>query len=211
MQALRLVLNAVSDVHGAVENASATSRNHAGDIDRSPSRADELLGSRSAGGTRGALQRDHSWTPTNASYVASDVTDPAARALAAARSQLGVREFGNNSVNAPYNINDAWCASYADWVWDQAGHQVDWTNKNYVPAIWNDAQSMGLAASPTTPSPAIWSSSTGTVENPTMSESSSPGWVTPSTPSRAIPPDRTGSTVSTRSNARSAPARSSAS
>ncbi|WP_282776364.1 CHAP domain-containing protein [Nocardia sp. CC201C] len=148
MQALRLVLNAVSDVHGAVENASATSRNHAGDIDRSHPAPMSYSAPVAPVAPVARYNGTTPWTPTNASYVASDVTDPAARALAAARSQLGVREFGNNSVNAPYNINDAWCASYADWVWDQAGHQVDWTNKNYVPAIWNDAQSMGLAASP---------------------------------------------------------------
>ncbi|MGW0177735.1 CHAP domain-containing protein [Nocardia sp. NPDC003345] len=85
---------------------------------------------------------------SNASYVVTDPDDPVGSALDLARSQLGVSEFANNRVDAPYNINDAWCASFTSWLWEKAGYDVDWTNKNYVPAIWNDANSpqMDLAA-----------------------------------------------------------------
>ncbi|MDO3648216.1 C40 family peptidase [Nocardia mangyaensis] len=145
MRALRLVMNAVGDVHREVDNASTVSRNHADVIDGSHATPVVYSG---GGPAASGHYPAPTWTPTSASYIPSSMTDPTDRALAAARSQLGVREFGNNTVNAPYNINDAWCASFADWVWDQAGHEVTWTNKNYVPAIWNDAQGMGLAASP---------------------------------------------------------------
>ncbi|MGK8553110.1 DUF4226 domain-containing protein [Nocardia gipuzkoensis] len=67
------------------------------------------------------------------------------RAIQIAAGELGVREYAQNRVNRPYNINDAWCASFATWAWSQAGINVPWTNKNAVLSIWSDAQRMGLA------------------------------------------------------------------
>lgn len=64
-----------------------------------------------------------------------------------AANELGVAESGTNHVNRPYNIDDAWCASFATWVWKQSGIDVDWSNKNYVPTVWSDAASKGLADS----------------------------------------------------------------
>ncbi|MEV6140524.1 CHAP domain-containing protein [Nocardia sp. NPDC051990] len=64
-----------------------------------------------------------------------------------AENELGVTEIGTNHVNRPYNIDDAWCASFATWVWQQSGINVDWSNKNYVPSVWSDAASKGLADS----------------------------------------------------------------
>ncbi|WP_218003941.1 CHAP domain-containing protein, partial [Nocardia pneumoniae] len=69
------------------------------------------------------------------------------RAIQIAAGELGVREYAENRVNRPYNINDAWCASFATWAWRQAGINVPWTNKNHVRTIWSDARRMGLAGS----------------------------------------------------------------
>jgi hypothetical protein len=82
-------------------------------------------------------------SPGKVGYTITNPNDPAGSTLEVARSQLGLTEGSGNRVNAPYNINDAWCASFTSWVWDQAGYNVDWTNKNYVPAIWNDAVGEG--------------------------------------------------------------------
>lgn len=145
MRALRYVLDAVSYVHNAVENASGESRNHAGDIDRSHPAPMNYSGGM-------PIMANYTTTAPSSSgdvtYVPSNLTDPADRVLAAARSQLGVLEYGNNSVRAPYNIDDLWCASFAEWCWEQAGHDVTWRNKNYVPDIWTDARTLGLTASP---------------------------------------------------------------
>lgn len=72
--------------------------------------------------------------------------------IAQAELDRGVSERGYNTAfyvdteeETPYNIDDAWCASFASYTWEQAGYEVHWTNKDYVPAIWNDAKSMGLA------------------------------------------------------------------
>ncbi|WP_062981818.1 CHAP domain-containing protein [Nocardia anaemiae] len=64
-----------------------------------------------------------------------------------AANELGVAETGTNHVNRPYNIDDAWCASFATWVWKQSGIDVDWSNKNYVPSVWSDAANRGWADS----------------------------------------------------------------
>ncbi|MFB8281130.1 CHAP domain-containing protein [Nocardia colli] len=99
------------------------------------------------------------WTPTasSASWTRGDGTPDAIVAKAQEQLQLGVSEIGGNNIPvfrsadgrlyaAPYNINDSWCAAFSTWTWDQAGYHVHWTNENYVPAIWNDAKHMGLAA-----------------------------------------------------------------
>ncbi|MGW4774025.1 CHAP domain-containing protein [Nocardia sp. NPDC004278] len=64
-----------------------------------------------------------------------------------AEAELGVTETGTNHVNRPYNIDDAWCASFATWVWEQSKIHVDWSNKNYVPSVWSDAVGKGWADS----------------------------------------------------------------
>ncbi|MEV4238793.1 CHAP domain-containing protein [Nocardia sp. NPDC050408] len=64
-----------------------------------------------------------------------------------AENELGVTEIGTNHVNRPYNIDDAWCASFATWVWKQSGIDVGWSNKNYVPSVWSDAAGKGWADS----------------------------------------------------------------
>lgn len=90
------------------------------------------------GGGPTAIPRPHS----NGEYVAATPRDRVDVAIKAAWGELarGVSETnGNNHVDAPYNIDDAWCASFATWAWQQAGIDPGWDNKNYVPAIWAEA------------------------------------------------------------------------
>jgi hypothetical protein len=79
---------------------------------------------------------------SNGEYVPVNPVDGAGKAIKAAWGELerGVSETnGNNHVNAPYNIDDAWCASFTDWAWTQGGVDIPWTNKNLVSAVWSDA------------------------------------------------------------------------
>ncbi|MFD0364809.1 CHAP domain-containing protein [Nocardia sp. GCM10030253] len=86
------------------------------------------------------------WNHSNGDYVPDAPVDGAGKAIKAAWGELkrGVSETnGNNVVDAPYNINDAWCASFADWAWRQGNIEVPWPNKNYVPSIWDYASGRG--------------------------------------------------------------------
>lgn len=139
---LRALLNAVDRVHDEVDNAANTINTHARQIDGSVPTVP--AGYRTNGGGVTPVSAAFQASPSQASYKITNPNDPVGSTLELARSQLGLTEGSGNRVNAPYNINDAWCASFASWVWDQAGYDVDWTNKNYVPAIWNDAIGMGL-------------------------------------------------------------------
>ncbi|MEU4343479.1 CHAP domain-containing protein [Nocardia sp. NPDC023852] len=155
-RAMRYVLQAVEDVHDAVEGASDHIRNQAADIDGSrPSFASAPRGN----GSYSPPTLSTPWTASKASYdptrngTVDDILSRARHEL-----DLGVRESGGNNVagiydkygrlveKRPYNISDAWCASFASWLWEKAGYKVNWTNKNYVPSIWSDAKKMGLAA-----------------------------------------------------------------
>ncbi|WP_406230606.1 CHAP domain-containing protein [Nocardia sp. NBC_01009] len=92
------------------------------------------------GGRPTALPIPHS----KGEYVAATPRDKVDVAIKKAWDELarGVSETnGNNHVDAPYNIDDAWCASFATWAWKDAGIDPHWNNKNYVPAIWADAGS----------------------------------------------------------------------
>lgn len=74
--------------------------------------------------------------------------------LARAELKRNVAERCGNNCPAtpdgkprPYNINDAWCAAFATWIWKQAGlssYVNSMTNRYYVPYIQNWAQSKGL-------------------------------------------------------------------
>ncbi|WP_433202872.1 CHAP domain-containing protein [Nocardia sp. CA-107356] len=81
------------------------------------------------------------------SYVAPTDASTLDKIKGFAENELGVAEVGTNHVNRPYNIDDAWCASFATWVWKQSGIDVHWNNKNYVPSVWSDAANQGLADS----------------------------------------------------------------
>ncbi|WP_051714901.1 CHAP domain-containing protein [Nocardia rhamnosiphila] len=139
---LRSLLSAVDRVHDEVDNAANTIDTHARQIDGSVPTVP--AGYRTnVGGVVPVSATGYQPSPGNVSYTITNPNDPAGSTLEVARSQLGLTEGSGNRVNAPYNINDAWCASFTSWVWDQAGYNVDWTNKNYVPAIWNDAVGEG--------------------------------------------------------------------
>ncbi|MGV9925668.1 CHAP domain-containing protein [Nocardia rhamnosiphila] len=139
---LRSLLSAVDRVHDEVDNAANTIDTHARQIDGSVPTVP--AGYRTnVGGVVPVSATGYQPSPGNVSYTITNPNDPAGSTLEVARSQLGLTEGSGNRVNAPYNINNAWCASFTSWVWDQAGYNVDWTNKNYVPAIWNDAVGEG--------------------------------------------------------------------
>ncbi len=141
--ALRHVFQAVEDVHTAVESASDEIEEHK-----------DVIRSLSQPRLSQAAMTPTSSVPsarTVSSISASDIsagTGTADKVLAIAAKEVGVREIPGaaNVVDRPYNINDLWCASFATWVWEQAGYDIKWTNKNYVPSIWADANSLDLAA-----------------------------------------------------------------
>lgn len=151
---LVLILEAVDRVHDTIEDSDSGMRRNAGNIyEMMPNLPRNSYGNAPDVGSRSP------WTPTASSATWTRGTGTPDDIVTKAREQLGlgVSESGGNNVpmfrgadgklyKAPYNINDAWCAAFSTWAWDQAGYNVDWTNKNYVPAIWNDAKHMGLAA-----------------------------------------------------------------
>ncbi len=142
-RALRYVLQAVDDVHDAVEGASNQIQNQAGGIDASrPSYQSQT--SDTPGRTLSTP-----WSGKNsgtASTASLDETGDGTvqEILAAARGEIGVEEYADNHVNAEYDNKSEWCASFADWVWKKAGYKVHWSNKDRVQNIWNDAQALGL-------------------------------------------------------------------
>ncbi|WP_249645669.1 C40 family peptidase, partial [Nocardia sputi] len=98
------------------------------------------------------LTKQYLYNIAGRNYTPPKTGTPAAssavqRAIQIAAGELGVSEYAEDRVNRPYNINDAWCASFATWAWRQAGINVPWSNKNHVRSIWSDAQRMGLAGS----------------------------------------------------------------
>ncbi|MEV6321660.1 CHAP domain-containing protein [Nocardia sp. NPDC051787] len=151
---LNLILEAVDRVHDTIEDADSGMQRDAKNIyEMMP----ELP--RNPYGNAPDARNLAPWAPTASSASWAPGNGSRDDIIAKAREQLalGVSETGGNNVpmfrgadgklyKAPYNINDAWCAAFSTWVWDQAGYNVDWTNPNYVPTIWNDAQHMGLAA-----------------------------------------------------------------
>ncbi|MFJ1457299.1 CHAP domain-containing protein [Nocardia sp. N2S4-5] len=127
-------------VEQRMQQASTDIQQHANHIDRS---APDNPISSAYGGTTAPLTQ--TWSGT--SYVPPADASLVEKIKGFAANELGVTEQGTNHVNRPYNINDAWCASFATWVWKQSGIDVDWSNKNYVPSVWSDAAKQGLADS----------------------------------------------------------------
>ncbi|WP_039800300.1 C40 family peptidase [Nocardia araoensis] len=150
---LQLILEGVDRVHDTIEDADSGMRRNAGNIyNMMPDLPRNTYGNAPYAGSRSPFvptASDASWTPGNGTP-----DDIVAKALEQLR--LGVSETNGDNVPifyigdkpylAPYNINGAWCAAFSTWVWDKAGYNVNWTNPDYVPSIWNDAQHMGLAA-----------------------------------------------------------------
>ncbi|WP_280398944.1 CHAP domain-containing protein [Nocardia carnea] len=89
--------------------------------------------------------------------VTGDATRRSILDIAREELKLGAVERGGSSNDvyyretgerAPYDIDAPWCAAFTSYVWEKAGYQVDWTNPNYVPAIWNDAKAKLDTATP---------------------------------------------------------------
>lgn len=129
---------AAATVEQRMQTAATDIQQHADHINNS---APANPTSSGYGGTTVALTTP--WSGT--SYVPPADAGTVDKIKGFAANELGVTETGTNHVNRPYNINDAWCASFATWVWQQSGIDVDWSNKNYVPSVWSDATSKGLA------------------------------------------------------------------
>ncbi|MEV6258759.1 CHAP domain-containing protein [Nocardia sp. NPDC051929] len=151
---LQLILEGVDRVHDTIEDADDGMRRDAGNIYKMiPDLPRNPYGNAPDAGNRAAWAlpaSDATWT--NGTGTTDDIVAKAREQL-----KLGVSERnGDNSPvyydkdgvahKVPYNIGDAWCAAFSTWVWDKAGYNVHWTNPNYVPAVWNDAKHMGLAA-----------------------------------------------------------------
>ncbi|MCX0274161.1 CHAP domain-containing protein [Nocardia zapadnayensis] len=140
---LLCLLNAADRVHEEVEFAANGIDKYARDIDRA------------APGVPYGYDRNNSGIPaaanayrppmaSKASY--RPTTDPEAvkKSIDLARGEIGTTEMSAAFASKPYNNGSAWCAAFTSWVWDQAGHDVTWTDFDYVPAVWNDAAAMGL-------------------------------------------------------------------
>ncbi|MEV6426433.1 CHAP domain-containing protein [Nocardia sp. NPDC051463] len=140
---LTYLLNAIFDTLGAVHDKIASAIDDIqGDADRIHRSTPSYGAPSYAAPSYGARQAPLPLPRSNGEYAAGPARDKVDVAIKAAWGELarGVHETnGNNHVDAPYNIDDAWCASFATWAWKEAGIDVDWSNKNYVPAIWADA------------------------------------------------------------------------
>lgn len=138
--AVGAALNTLDEVIDLVDTAQRGMESHAEDIERSnpgnSGNPSQIWGATSP-------KSDMTFT------VTGDATPDSIVDIARDELERGVAERGGSSNNAyytdtgertPFDIGDAWCASFTSYVWEKAGYEVDWTNKNYVPAIWNDAK-----------------------------------------------------------------------
>lgn len=136
---IRALLTAVDSVHDEVEKAADDIDRYARDIDESAPpvpRGGGVTPVSTAGSGPGGFRE--------AGYVITDPDDPVGTALALAASQIGIHENSAAFASKPYNNNSAWCASFTSWLWEEAGYDVTWTDYDYVPDIWKDANAMGL-------------------------------------------------------------------
>ncbi|NUS42315.1 MAG: CHAP domain-containing protein [Mycobacteriaceae bacterium] len=145
---MRAVLRTVGDVHDSVESASSDIETQARQVRNS---TPVTYTSAPSGTTyRPAVSTYSGPTPWTGKeeYVPTASVGAVGNAINAAKHELalGVKEIGGEDhvPGRPYNIDDAWCASFATWTWKQAGINVPWRNKNYVPDVWSDAQRYGL-------------------------------------------------------------------
>jgi len=141
------IVRAMDDVYTLVDNATDAIKDQEQLIDNSRPQVSNV-----ASGGNGSPGNSAGGSSSAASQASTASYDPTAKGTAEGivgvvndELGLGVREGANNSVDRPYNINDEWCASFATYAWDQAGYDVEWTNKNKVSNIWDDAHQMGLA------------------------------------------------------------------
>lgn len=149
---LGLILEAVDGVHDTIEDADSTMQRNANDVyNMIPGLPHNPYGNAPDRGYRGYRTP---WTPTTdtstAKFLGGNGTPNGIVEMA--RGQVGLVHETNgdnivrykNGKRAPYDIKgNAWCAAFSTWAWEQAGYHVRWSNKNYVPAIWNDAKAKG--------------------------------------------------------------------
>ncbi|WP_280420293.1 CHAP domain-containing protein [Nocardia carnea] len=138
--AVGAALNTLDEVIDLVDTAQRDMESHAENIERA-----NPGNNGSPAEIWGATSPKSNMTFT----VTGDATRDSILGIARDELERGVAERGGSSNSAyytdtgartPYDIGDAWCASFTSYVWEKAGYEVDWTNKNYVPAIWNDAK-----------------------------------------------------------------------
>ncbi|MBF6352484.1 CHAP domain-containing protein [Nocardia flavorosea] len=138
--AIGAALNTLSEVIDLVDTAQRDMEGYAGEVERN-----------NPGNSGNPTQIWGTTSPqSNMTFtVTGDATRKSILEAARAELALGAAERGSSNslyyaekpgVKVPYDIGDAWCAAFTSHVWKQAGYEVDWTNPNYVPAIWNDAK-----------------------------------------------------------------------
>lgn len=163
-RAIHFVLDTVRDVHDTLAKASTQMRAHARDID--DSRPSFTGTPRGNGGPSSGASNTSGTSDTGATGAVEYVPtgDTVNDILGAARHELelGVTERNGDNrpgyldkesgkwVYAPYKLDAkavddrAWCASFATYAWRQAGIKVNWSNKDSVLSLWQDAGKAGL-------------------------------------------------------------------
>lgn len=140
---LRALLNAADQVHAEVEGAAnaidAQARRIDGSVPTVPQGYDY-----NNGGIPAAANAYQPPRASKASYRITDPEDPVGKTLSVAGGELGTRETDAAFAGKPYNNGSAWCAAFTSWVWNEAGYDVTWTDFDYVPDVWNDAEVLGL-------------------------------------------------------------------
>ncbi|MFI5714587.1 CHAP domain-containing protein [Nocardia sp. NPDC051750] len=148
---IRSALTTLDDVIGLVDDAQTGMETHAEEIDRS----NPYTGNGGNSGTSGGSSPSnyHSVTAASDAKVLA-VGDAPNDIVAFARKELnrGVGEFGEDNLRyldrrggkPDYDIGGAWCSAFATDMWKRAGYNVDWTYKDRVQTVWNDANAMGL-------------------------------------------------------------------
>lgn len=136
-------------MHDEVQDAANGIETHAGDIAGSVPNAPRGYDNNN-GGVPAASNAYRPAPASKASYRITDPPDPIGEALRVAGKEVGTEENDEAFGSKPYNNGSAWCAAFTSWVWKEAGYDVTWTDFDYVPAVWNDAEALDLRR----PSPA---------------------------------------------------------
>ncbi|WP_040834661.1 CHAP domain-containing protein [Nocardia brevicatena] len=152
---LGLILEEVDRVHDTIEDADSGMRRDAGNIEKMiPDLPRNPYGNAPDAGRRTPWTPTSKWTPETRSLAITRYGTPNG-IVGVAQNELGNDVIETNGDNVPiyrktglpteYNIKGLpWCAAFSTWVWDKAGYKVGWSNENYVPAIWSDAEALGL-------------------------------------------------------------------
>ncbi|WP_280235124.1 CHAP domain-containing protein [Nocardia cyriacigeorgica] len=99
------------------------------------------------------------WTGNTQSVIPNTGQGPIADAVTLAISEVGTREVGTSNYvpGKEYDIKDAWCSSFATWLWEKTGitppAKSYWRNKDGVAAVWSQAGEKGLAGNISTAQP----------------------------------------------------------